>query len=81
MGSRGWHRASGDRRGRSVTAGRIPDIAARSSWSIRWTAPRVSSAAAPRFTVNIGLIVRGRPLFGLVYAPALADFYRHAGPR
>jgi len=32
------------------------------------------------FTVNIGLIVEGRPWFGLVYAPALADFYVTLGP-
>jgi 3'(2'), 5'-bisphosphate nucleotidase len=28
----------------------------------------------------VGLIVDGRPLFGLVYAPALADFYVTLGP-
>ena len=29
----------------------------------------------PEFTINIGLIEGRRPLFGLLYAPALADFY------
>ena len=32
------------------------------------------------FTINIGLIEARRPVFGLVYAPALADFYVTLGP-
>jgi 3'(2'), 5'-bisphosphate nucleotidase len=34
----------------------------------------------PDFTVNIGLIERGRPVFGIVYAPAHADCYLALGP-
>ena len=34
----------------------------------------------PQFTINIGLIEERRPVFGLVYAPALADFYVTTGP-
>ncbi|MGE0852732.1 MAG: 3'(2'),5'-bisphosphate nucleotidase CysQ [Hyphomicrobiaceae bacterium] len=34
----------------------------------------------PQFTINIGLIEDRRPVFGLVYAPALADFYVTIGP-
>lgn len=34
----------------------------------------------PEFTVNIGLIEERRPVFGLLYAPALADFYVTVGP-
>lgn len=29
----------------------------------------------PYFTINIGLIERGRPVFGVLYAPAVPDFY------
>jgi 3'(2'), 5'-bisphosphate nucleotidase len=34
----------------------------------------------PQFTINIGLVERGRPVFGLVYAPAIPDFYVTTGP-
>jgi 3'(2'), 5'-bisphosphate nucleotidase len=32
------------------------------------------------FTINIALIVARRPVFGLVYAPAIPDFYVTTGP-
>lgn len=32
------------------------------------------------FTINIALIARGRPCFGLVYAPALGELYVTLGP-
>jgi 3'(2'), 5'-bisphosphate nucleotidase len=32
------------------------------------------------FTINIGLVEQSRPTFGLIYAPALADFYVTLGP-
>lgn len=34
----------------------------------------------PQFTINIALIDRRKPVFGLVYAPALSDFYVTVGP-
>jgi 3'(2'), 5'-bisphosphate nucleotidase len=34
----------------------------------------------PQFTINIGLIEDRTPVFGLVYAPALEDFYVTVGP-
>ena len=34
----------------------------------------------PQFTINIALIEDGNPVFGLVYAPALEDFYVTVGP-
>jgi len=34
----------------------------------------------PEFTINIALIERAQPSFGLLYAPALADFYVTLGP-
>jgi 3'(2'), 5'-bisphosphate nucleotidase len=34
----------------------------------------------PEFTINIALIEAAQPSFGIVYAPALADFYLTLGP-
>ncbi|HEY1244009.1 MAG TPA: 3'(2'),5'-bisphosphate nucleotidase CysQ [Hyphomicrobiaceae bacterium] len=34
----------------------------------------------PCFTINVALIEDGSPVFGLVYAPALDDFYLTTGP-
>jgi 3'(2'), 5'-bisphosphate nucleotidase len=36
-------------------------------------------AGRSEFTINIGLIVAGRPVFGLIYAPALAALYLTTG--
>ena len=35
---------------------------------------------SPQFTINIALIAMRRPIFGLVYAPAIPDFYVTIGP-
>src|SRR5262245_51515855 len=35
----------------------------------------------PHFTINIALIEDGNPVLGLVYAPAVPDFYVTTGPR
>jgi 3'(2'), 5'-bisphosphate nucleotidase len=35
----------------------------------------------PHFTINIGLIADGSPVFGLLYAPVIEDFYVTVGPR
>ncbi len=37
-------------------------------------------AGRREFTINIGLIVAGLPVFGLIYAPALAALYLPTGP-
>jgi 3'(2'), 5'-bisphosphate nucleotidase len=34
----------------------------------------------PEFTINIALVEAAQPTFGLLYAPALADFYLTLGP-
>jgi 3'(2'), 5'-bisphosphate nucleotidase len=34
----------------------------------------------PEFTINIALVEQTQPTFGIVYAPALADFYLTLGP-
>ena len=33
------------------------------------------------FTVNVALVVNGRPQFGIVYAPAISDLYMTVGPQ
>jgi 3'(2'), 5'-bisphosphate nucleotidase len=35
---------------------------------------------SPHFTINIALVLTRRPVFGLVYAPAIPDFYVTTGP-
>ena len=35
---------------------------------------------SPEFTINIGLIVDRQPVFGIIYAPALDQFYATIGP-
>ena len=35
---------------------------------------------SPQFTINIALIRKNQPVFGLIYAPAIPDFYVTIGP-
>jgi 3'(2'), 5'-bisphosphate nucleotidase len=35
---------------------------------------------SPQFTINIALVTKRQPVFGLVYAPAIPDFYVTVGP-
>ena len=35
---------------------------------------------SPEFTINIGLIVDRKPVFGIIYAPALDQFFATLGP-
>ena len=37
-------------------------------------------ARRPEFTINIGLVAHGRPVFGLVYSPASSDFFVTLAP-
>ena len=37
-------------------------------------------AGRPEFTINIGLVANGRPVFGLVYSPASSEFFVTLGP-
>jgi 3'(2'), 5'-bisphosphate nucleotidase len=59
----------------SVTAGRIPPIDDTFFLVDPLDGTKGFIRGRAEFTINIGLIAGGRPLFGLVYAPALADFY------
>ena len=37
-------------------------------------------ARRPEFTINIGLVAAGRPVFGIVYSPASSDFFVTLAP-
>lgn len=63
-----------------VAAGRIPDIRGRFFLVDPLDGTKGFIKGRPEFTINIGLIDQRRPVFGLVYAPALADFYVTLGP-
>jgi len=58
-----------------VAAGRIPDISGGFFLVDPLDGTNGFIKGRPEFTINIGLIEGGRPVFGLLYAPALADFY------
>jgi 3'(2'), 5'-bisphosphate nucleotidase len=64
----------------AVTAGRIPPIDGTFFLVDPLDGTKGFIRGRAEFTINIGLIVDGRPWFGLVYAPALADFYVTLGP-
>jgi 3'(2'), 5'-bisphosphate nucleotidase len=65
----------------AVTAGHIPDISGAFFLVDPLDGTNGYSKGRPNFTINVGLIIGGRPHFGLVYAPALADFYVTLGPQ
>ena len=58
-----------------VAAGRIPDIAGPFFLVDPLDGTKGFIKGRPEFTINIGLIESRAPVFGLLYAPALADFY------
>jgi 3'(2'), 5'-bisphosphate nucleotidase len=59
----------------AVTAGRIPAIAGTFFLVDPLDGTKGFIRGRAEFTINIGLIFEGRPAFGLLYAPALSDFY------
>jgi 3'(2'), 5'-bisphosphate nucleotidase len=59
----------------AVTAGRIPPLAGSFFLVDPLDGTKGFIRGRSEFTINIGLIENGRPTFGLIYAPALADFY------
>jgi len=63
-----------------VAAGRIPDIAGAFFLVDPLDGTKGFIKGRPEFTINIGLIEARVPVFGLLYAPALADFYVTLGP-
>src|SRR6478736_4447402 len=63
-----------------VAAGRIPDISGGFFLVDPLDGTNGFIRGRREFTINIGLIEAGRPVFGLLYAPALADFYVTLAP-
>jgi 3'(2'), 5'-bisphosphate nucleotidase len=63
-----------------VAAGRIPDISGAFFLVDPLDGTKGFIKGRAEFTINISLIEQRRPVFGLVYAPALADFYVTVGP-
>jgi 3'(2'), 5'-bisphosphate nucleotidase len=64
----------------AVTAGRIPDIAGPFFLVDPLDGTKGFIKGRAEFTINVALVEDRRPVFGLVYAPALADFYVTLGP-
>jgi 3'(2'), 5'-bisphosphate nucleotidase len=63
-----------------VTAGRIPGITGAFFLVDPLDGTNSFIKGRTSFTINIALIEERRPVFGLVYAPALADFYVTLAP-
>ncbi len=63
-----------------VTAGRIPGIAGPFFLVDPLDGTKGFIKGRREFTVNIGLIEERRPVFGLIYAPALSELYVTLGP-
>lgn len=62
-----------------AAAGRIPDISGGRFWLVdALDGTKEFLKKIPEFTVNIGLIVDGKPVMGVVYAPAADDMYAGA---
>jgi 3'(2'), 5'-bisphosphate nucleotidase len=64
----------------AVTAGRIPDIGSAFFLVDPLDGTNGFIKGRTAFTINIALVEDRLPVFGLVYAPALADFYVTLGP-
>jgi 3'(2'), 5'-bisphosphate nucleotidase len=65
----------------AVAAGRIPTVSNRFFLVDPLDGTNGFTKGRPHWTINIGLVEDGEPVFGLVYAPALADFYVTLAPR
>jgi 3'(2'), 5'-bisphosphate nucleotidase len=63
-----------------VTAGRIPGIEGSFFLVDPLDGTKGFIKGRREFTVNIGLIEERRPVFGLIYAPALSELYVTTGP-
>ena len=63
-----------------VTAGRIPGIAGPFFLVDPLDGTKGFIKGRREFTVNVGLIEERRPVFGLIYAPALSELYVTLGP-
>lgn len=62
-------------------AGRVPDVSKGRFWIVDpLDGTKEFISRNGEFTVNIALVEDGRPLLGVVYAPAIGDLYAACGP-
>ena len=59
----------------AVSRGEVPEVGSRFFLVDPLDGTREFTGGSGEFTVNIGLIENGEPVFGIVYAPALGDIY------
>lgn len=64
----------------AVAAGRVPATGDAFFLVDPLDGTRAFINGSPEFTINIGLVVDGRPVFGIIYAPALGQYYATVGP-
>lgn len=64
----------------AVSRGEVPKVGSRFFLVDPLDGTREFTSGSGQFTVNIGLIEDGEPVFGIVYAPALGDIYVTLGP-
>jgi 3'(2'), 5'-bisphosphate nucleotidase len=64
----------------AVAAGRVPAVGDTFFLVDPLDGTRAFIKGSPEFTVNIGLIVDRRPVFGIIYAPALGQLFATVGP-
>ena len=64
----------------AVAAGRVPAIGEDFFLVDPLDGTRAFINRSPEFTVNIGLIERGQPVFGIIYAPALELLFATLAP-
>jgi 3'(2'), 5'-bisphosphate nucleotidase len=65
----------------AVAAGRVPEVKDTFFLVDPLDGTRAFIKGSPEFTINIGLVVDGRPVFGIIYAPALDQFFATLGPK
>ena len=64
----------------AVSRGEVPEVGARFFLVDPLDGTKEFTGGSGQFTVNIGLVKDGQPIFGIVYAPALGDIYVTVGP-
>ena len=64
----------------AVAAGRVPVTQDAFFLVDPLDGTRAFIKGSPEFTINIGLIVERRPVFGIIYAPALEQLFATVGP-
>jgi 3'(2'), 5'-bisphosphate nucleotidase len=64
----------------AVAAGRVPAVNGAFFLVDPLDGTRAFIKGSPEFTINIGLVVDHKPVFGIIYAPALKQFFATLAP-